>query len=318
MVLMKNRKAIPLKMNDYLVFSEDVAEARISGKPIVALESTIISHGMPYPDNIETAKTVEQIVKQQGAVPATIALSKGKIHIGLNDSQFDELAGSKKVIKASRRDLSYVLSQKSTASTTVAATMICANMANILFFVTGGIGGVHYGAAHSFDVSADLMELSKTPVNIICAGAKSILDLGKTLEYLETQGVPVIGYQTDTLPAFYSASSPLAIPMQLNTIYEIAALAISQQQLAINSGMVICNPIPKEDEIPFNIIQSMLEQCLPQTKNMVGKEITPYLLRQLSQLSDGKTLNANKALIKNNAKVGAQLAVAHQKLLVKA
>ena len=297
--------------NSLIELSDEVKQAKKEGGPIVALESTIISHGMPYPQNIETALSVEAIIRANGAVPATIAIHQGKIHVGLTDSIFEYFAKSNEIIKASRRDLSFALSQGLSASTTVAATMICAKLANIDFFVTGGIGGVHFGAGQSFDVSADLMELANTPINVICAGAKSILDLPKTLEYLETQGVPIISYQSDDFPAFYSRLSNLPAPIRLDTVKDISQLIHCQRSLGLCNGIVIANPIPVAHDIPMEAMTMILQQANKDATHLKGKTITPFLLQRINQLTLGRSLTANIALIKNNAKLGAQLASFH-------
>lgn len=293
---------------DFLVFTDEVAEALKHHQAVVALESTIITHGMPYPDNLNTAKAVEQIIREEGAIPATIALHKGKIRIGLDEQSMEELAQNKDVIKASRRDLAFCLSQNRTASTTVAATMYCAHLAGLSIFVTGGIGGVHQQVTESFDISADLTELANTPITVICAGAKAILDLEKTLEMLETLGVAVIGYQCDEFPAFYSRKSGLALSQRLDTPEDIAKLIQTHQQLNLKNGIIIANPIPENAEIPFQAIQPIIQQAQKEAKNIKGKAITPFLLKRLSELTQGKSLKANIELIKNNALLGAKIA----------
>ena len=298
--------------HDMLELSEEVKDAIHLNQPIVVLESTIISHGMPYPDNLKTALEVEQIIRKEGVIPATIALINGKIHIGLTQDRMEFLAGSKNVFKASRRDLAYVLTKKLTASTTVASTMFCAHMANLPIFVTGGIGGVHQMASESFDISADLIELSTTPVTVICAGAKSILDLPKTLEVLETQGVAVIGYGTDEFPAFYSRSSGIPLLHRMDTPEEIAELMSYQHQLQMKNGIVIANPIPSEAEITDAEIAPIIEQANREAKKLSGQAVTPYLLKRISELTAGKSLAANIELIKNNALLGAQIAKAYK------
>lgn len=301
-------------MNNLFTYTEEVESALLANKPIVALESTIISHGMPYPQNIETAIAVEEIIRQNDAIPATVAILNGKVHIGLDNSQLEYLGTNKNIEKASRRDMAFMLSQNLAASTTVSATMICAQKAGIKFFATGGIGGVHRGAENSFDVSADLTELGKTSMNVICAGAKSILDLPKTLEYLETQGVVVVGYQTDHFPAFYSAKSKLKIPMRIESPHELAHLIAYQRQLKLDGSILITNPIPIEYEIPNNTIEKMIETALSKNKLISGKAVTPYLLNELNLLSSGQTLAANIALIKNNARLAAEISVAYSNI----
>ncbi|MED4980071.1 pseudouridine-5'-phosphate glycosidase [Geobacillus stearothermophilus] len=297
-------------MNDFLVFSEEVAQAKAEKKPIVALESTIISHGMPYPENVQTAKDVERIIRDRGAVPATIAIIDGKIKIGLTDDELELLGTSHDVEKVSRRDLPYVVAMKKHGATTVAGTMICAQMAGIRVFATGGIGGVHRGAEQTMDISADLQELSRTNVAVVCAGAKSILDLGLTLEYLETHGVPVIGYQTDVLPAFYSRTSPFRVDYRLDSAEEIAQFIETKWKLGLNGGVVIANPVPKEEELEESYITAIIEQALKEAEkqHITGKAVTPFLLDHVKTLTGGKSLQANIALVKNNAALAADLA----------
>ncbi|MED5073215.1 pseudouridine-5'-phosphate glycosidase [Anoxybacillus geothermalis] len=297
-------------MNDFLVFSEEVAQAKAEQKPIVALESTIISHGMPYPENVQTAKDVERIIRDRGAVPATIAIIDGKIKIGLTDDELELLGTSRDVEKVSRRDLPYVVAKKKHGATTVAGTMICAQMADIRVFATGGIGGVHRGAEQTMDISADLQELSRTNVAVVCAGAKSILDLGLTLEYLETHGVPVIGYQTDVLPAFYSRTSPFRVDYRLDSAEEIAQFIETKWKLGLNGGVVIANPVPKEEELEESYITAIIEQALKEAEkqHITGKAVTPFLLDRVKTLTEGKSLKANIALVKNNAALAADLA----------
>lgn len=298
--------------HDLLHLGEEVSDALNKHQPIVVLESTIISHGMPYPDNLTTAQNVEQLIRDNGAVPATIALFQGKIHIGINPKLMKHLSSCKDVIKASRRDIAFVLSRKMTASTTVAATMFCAHLAGLPLFVTGGIGGVHHHVGESFDISADLIELGATPVTVVCSGAKSILDLPKTLEMLETYGVAVIGYQTDEFPAFYSQSSGIPLLHRLDTAEEIANLMHFQHKLSINNGMVIANPIPKTAEIPDAQIIPIIKQAQLEAQHVNGKAITPFLLRRIAELTAGQSLQANIELIKSNAVLGAKIAIAYQ------
>lgn len=300
-------------IHELLHLSEEVKAALQSNQPIVALESSLISHSMPYPANFETAKMVEQSIRNHGAVPATIAIYQGKIHIGIDDTIMRHLASSDQIIRASRRDLAYVLSQKISASTTVSATMFCAHLAKLPIFVTGGIGGVHHHANESFDISPDLIELSSTPVTVICSGAKSILDLPKTLEMLETQGVPVIGYQTDEFPAFYSHSSGIPLLHRLDTVDEVARLMNYQRKLNLTNGIVIANPIPKNVEIPDDQIRPMIKQAQQEVGNIHGKAITPFLLKRIAELTAGQSLHANVELIKNNAILGAEIAIAYKK-----
>lgn len=300
-------------MNQFLEFSPEVQEALQQNKPIVALESTIISHGMPYPQNVEMANKVEDIIRQQGSVPATIAIMDGKIKIGLTAEDLKILATAKNVRKVSRRDLASVLSQKQLGATTVAATMICADLAGIKFFVTGGIGGVHKGYEEFMDVSADLEELAMTPVTVICAGAKSILDLPRTLEYLETKGVPVIGYQTNELPAFFTRESGVYVPMSMDTVDEIAEFVHTKEQLELQGGNLIVNPIPTEHELSKSYIDGLIEKAVQESvqQHVLGKDITPFLLARIVELSEGKSLEANLQLVYNNAKVGGQIAASY-------
>lgn len=298
--------------HELLHFSEEVALAITNDQPIVALESTIISHGMPFPDNLATAQLVENIIRAAGAVPATIALYQGKIHIGIDENIMTVLANSHNISKASRRDIAFALSQKTSASTTVAATMFCAHMAGLPLFVTGGIGGVHPHVGDHFDISADLIELSLTPVTVVCSGAKSILDLPKTLEVLETHGVPVVGYGTDEFPAFYSHSSGIPLTHRLDKAEDIARLMHYQRKLAINNGMVIANPIPKFAEIPDSQILPVIEQARREANHINGNAITPFMLRRITELTAGQSLLANIELIKNNALLGAQIAIAYK------
>lgn len=302
-------------LHDLLEINEEVLEALTNQKPVVALESTIISHGMPNPENLDTAYHVENIIRDQGAIPATIAMYQGKIHIGLTKEIMEHLAESKEVLKASRRDIAYVLSKKKTASTTVAATMFCAHLARLPLFVTGGIGGVHQEAGHSFDISADLIELSNTPVTVVCSGAKSILDLPKTLEVLETHGVAVIGYGTDEFPAFYSRSSGIPVIHRLNNVDDVAQLMMYQRHLNMSNGIVVANPIPAEAEISDDEIAPFIQQAHDEAKDISGQALTPFLLKRIAELTAGKSLQANIELIKSNALLGAQIAVAYQEKL---
>lgn len=298
-------------MKQYITLSEEVRTAKEQGKPIVALESTIISHGMPYPQNVQTAREVEQIIRDNGAVPATIAIIDGKIKIGLSDEELEMFGKSPDVAKASRRDLAYLLATKKLGATTVAATMICAELADIHIFVTGGIGGVHRGAETTMDISADLEELGQTNVAVICAGAKSILDLGLTMEYLETKGVPVIGYQTDVLPAFFTRTSEFALNLRADDVEEIASTLKVKWDLGIKGGAVIANPIPEEHAMDEQFINSIIESALKEAaeRHIAGKDVTPFMLGKVKDLTEGKSLEANIALVKNNAVVGAKIAV---------
>ena len=298
-------------MEQFLVYSDEVRAARAAGKPIVALESTIISHGMPYPQNVQTAREVEQIIRDGGATPATIALIDGKICVGLSDAQLEQLGNTEGVLKVSRRDLPYVLSQKKLGATTVAATMICAELADIRVFVTGGIGGVHRGAQTSFDISADLQELAHTSVAVVCAGAKSILDLPLTLEYLETHGVPVVSVGQAQFPAFFTRESGLNADFQLDDAVALADFISTKWQLGLSGGVVVANPVPEAHAMPKAEIDAMTEQALREAdeQGVCGKAVTPFLLARIKQLTGGRSLDTNIALVKNNARLGAALAV---------
>lgn len=299
-------------MHQFLLFSPEVAAARAAGKPIVALESTIISHGMPYPQNVTTAREVEQIIRDAGAVPATIAVIDGKICIGLSENQLELLGNSPDAMKVSRRDLPYVLSSRKLGATTVAATMICAALAGIRVFVTGGIGGVHRGAETSFDISADLQELAQTDVAVVCAGVKSILDIGLTLEYLETHGVPVISVGQPGFPAFFTRESGFRADFQLDSALEQAAFINTKWQLGLRGGVVVSNPVPEMFAMPKAEIDSITKQALEEADQggVKGKAVTPFLLNRIKQLTEGRSLMTNIALVKHNALVGAKLAAA--------
>ncbi|HAK44447.1 MAG TPA: pseudouridine-5-phosphate glycosidase [Spirochaeta sp.] len=305
-----------MNYNKYLDIKADVAEALKAGKAVVALESTIISHGMPYPKNVETARAVEQLVKDGGAVPATIAILGGRIKIGLEPDELELLGTADNILKASRRDLAHIVANRLNGATTVAATMIAANLAEIKVFVTGGIGGVHRGAENTFDISADLQELSSTNVAVICAGAKSILDIGLTLEYLETMGVPVIGFGTDELPAFYTRHSGFNVDYRYDTATEIAASLKAKWDLGLTGGMVIGNPIPEEFEMDPKVIDGAINQALNEadSQGIKGKETTPFLLDRVKQLTGGDSLDSNIELVYNNARVGTAIAVELSKL----
>ena len=302
-------------MHSYLVFSEEVRAARLAGKPVVALESTIISHGMPYPQNVQTAREVERIIREHGAVPATIAIMHGKIHIGLADAELEQLGQSADALKVSRRDLAYALSTGKLGATTVAATMICAELAGIAVFVTGGIGGVHRGAETSFDISADLQELAKTSVAVVCAGAKSILDLGLTLEYLETFGVPVISVGQDAFPAFFTRNSGFHADFRIDTAEEQADFIHTKWELGLRGGIVVANPVPESAAMPREEIEQITRMALSEAEQqgISGKAVTPYLLAKIKELTGGRSLETNIALVKNNAAAGARLAVALHK-----
>ncbi|MCC2954185.1 pseudouridine-5'-phosphate glycosidase [Massilia sp. IC2-477] len=299
-------------MQSFLLFSPEVASARASGKPIVALESTIISHGMPYPQNVQTAREVEDVIRAAGAVPATIAIIDGRICVGLSNEQLELLGSSPDAMKVSRRDLAYVLSQKRLGATTVAATMICAQLAGIEVFVTGGIGGVHRGAETSFDISADLQELAHTSVAVVCAGVKSILDIGLTLEYLETHGVPVLSVGQPGFPAFFTRESGFKADFQLDTPEEQAAFIRTKWQLGLAGGVVVSNPVPSESAMPTKEIDTIIRLALIEAdqQGVKGKAVTPFLLGRIKELTEGRSLATNIALVKHNALVGARLAVA--------
>ncbi len=293
-----------------LAFSPEVTEARADGAPIVALESTIITHGMPYPQNLETAQRVEAEIRAHGAVPATIAVMAGKLHIGLTPDELNRLAQASDVMKLSRADIAACLAQGRTGATTVAATMIAAHLAGIHVFATGGIGGVHRGAETSFDISADLHELARTPVSVVAAGAKAILDLPNTLEVLETLGVPVIAYGQDDFPAFWSRSSGLAAPLRMNSAAEIASAHLMRARLGLNGGQLIANPIPEPDEIDRDQITPVIETALreAEAQGIAAKAVTPFLLARIFELTEGRSLKANIALVLNNARLGAAIA----------
>lgn len=297
---------------DFVDVHDDVLDALSHNTPVVALESTIITHGMPFPDNVAMASTVEDEIRERGAVPATIAVIDGRLKIGLSKAELDQLAQVKDALKISRADIAYAISQGKTAGTTVAATMIVARMAGIRVFATGGIGGVHAGAEETFDISADLTELGKTDVIVVAAGAKAILDVPKTLEVLETEGVSVVGYQTDTLPAFWTSGSDLDIPLRLDSAEEIAAFQKVRDELRLDAGLLVANPIPVSDEIPAQIMRGYIAtaQAEMTAKGISGKAVTPFLLQRIFELSNGESLTANIALVKNNARLAADIAVA--------
>jgi len=297
-------------MNNYLHIHPEVAEAIKNNLPIVALESTIISHGMPYPQNVSTAREVEGIIREQGVIPATIAILDGKCCVGLNDEQLEYLGQAKDVRKVSLRDMPYVIANKLAGATTVAATMRIASMAGIKIFVTGGIGGVHRDAQQTMDISADLTEMSNTNVAIVSAGVKSILDIGLTLEYLETLGVPVITYSQKEFPSFYSRESGYTSPLSSDSAEEIAGILKTKWDLNINGSVLIANPVPKEMEIPYAKIESKIQQALDEAKSagINGKETTPFLLKRIAEITGGSSLATNIALVKNNALLGAKVA----------
>lgn len=294
----------------FLKISKEVEEALNANQPVVALESTIISHGMPYPKNVETALAVEQIIRDNGAVPATIAIINGKCCVGLSADEIETFGKEKDVWKVSLRDMPYVVSKKLFGATTVAATMRIAAMAGIKIFVTGGIGGVHRGAATTMDISADLTEMSQTSVAVVSAGIKSILDIGLTLEYLETLGIPVVTYQQSTFPSFYSNESNFKTPLQLNSAKEIAEMLNTKWSLGLDGSVLIANPIPKEFEMPANQVERHIQEALTaaETNNIKGKEVTPFILQYIAKHTGGESLEANIALIKHNAKLGAEIA----------
>ncbi len=298
---------------DLLAVDAAVRDALDARRPVVALESTIITHGMPYPQNLETARAVEEVVRQGGAVPATIAVLDGILRVGLSAADLDRLAArGRDVSKASRRDLPAVLARRGTAGTTVAATMVAAHLAGIAVFATGGIGGVHRGAEQTFDVSADLIELSQTPVAVVCAGAKSILDIPKTLEVLETYGVPVLGYRTDAFPAFYARDSGCAVDGRVDDPGTIARMIAAGRALGLKGGLLVANPIPEGEALDGAAIERQIGEAIRDaaTAGLSGKALTPFLLQRLYELTGGRSLAANIALVKNNARLGAEIAAA--------
>ena len=304
-------------MQHLFEYSPAVKKAFAENRPVLALESTIISHGMPFPENLETAKQLEQIALDYDVTPATIAIMHGKIKIGLSEAELDSFAQDKKAIKASKRDLPYALSQNISAGTTVAATLFCAARAGIKVFATGGIGGVHRGEAN--DISADLIELARTPVSVVCAGAKAIFDLPRTLEFLETHSVPVIGYRTSVLPAFYTPTTSYPLSITANTISELAAMIQTHHLLGYSSGNLIVNPIPDEFGISAEIIEPVIHNAVRKASELgiSGKDITPFLLKEIATVTQGQSLRANIALVKNNVELGAQLAKHLAKNLVR-
>ena len=298
-------------MKKYLDINPEVKTALEQGKPVVALESTIISHGMPYPKNVETALNVEKIIRDKGAVPATIAILSGKLKVGLTEEEIEYLGKAPNVIKASRRDIPYIVSKKLDGATTVASTMIVASLAGIKVFATGGIGGVHRGATETFDISADLEELANTNVAVVCAGAKSILDIGLTLEYLETHGVPVVGYQTEEMPAFYTRKSGYKVDYKLDTPEEIAKMLKAKWDLGLNGGMVVANPIEEQYQMDYDIITNAINKAVKQAdeNGIKGKDTTPFLLAKVKEITGGDSLESNIMLVYNNASLGAKIAV---------
>lgn len=297
-------------VNAYLTISEPVREALTVGRPVVALESTVIAHGLPHPANVEVAREMEAAIRAEGAVPATIALLDGRIVVGLDDAQLERVGTEPGVLKASRRDLGVALARRATAATTVAGTLACAALAGIRVFATGGIGGVHRGAAASFDISADLIELARSPVLTVCAGAKAILDLPLTLEYLETHGVPVIGYQTSELPAFYSPTSGLPVPHRAETPDAVAAIATAQWDAGLGGGLLVTCPIPAELALPAGAMRAAIDAALAEAaaRDIRGPATTPFLLARVAELTGGESIAANRALLLNNARLAALFA----------
>ncbi len=300
-------------MNPALLdIAPEVQAALQAGGPVVALESTIITHGMPYPQNVETARAVEAVVREGGAVPATIAIVGGRIKVGLEADTLEWLGTATDVMKLSRADLPFAVATGRHGATTVAATMICAHLAGVPVFATGGIGGVHRGVEATMDISADLDELARTPVTVVCAGAKAILDLPRTLEYLETRGVPVVGYQTDRFPAFWSRTSELPAPLRIDTAEDIVALVRTKAELGLGGGVLVANPVPQEHEIPAAEIAGYIETALAEAskRGIAGKAVTPFLLSHMFEITGGRSLATNIALVRNNAALAAQIAVA--------
>lgn len=308
-----------MNFNKYIIIKKEVNEAIKQNKPIVALESTIISHGMPYPKNIEMAKECERIIKSEGVVPATIAIIKGIIKVGLTEEDLMLLASSKDVDKVSRRDLVNIISEKRTGATTVAATMMIASMVGIKFFVTGGIGGVHREYNETMDVSADLEELGKTNVTVICAGIKSILDLKRTVEYLETKGIAILGYQTDELPAFYTRKSGIYLNIHKDSIDDIGNYLVVKSDLGISGGTLVVNPIEEKYQLKKEFIDTIIHETLllAKEKDISGKKITPFLLKEISNRTEGRSLESNIKLVYNNAKIGAKIAKTYNELINK-
>lgn len=302
-------------LEKYMEIKEEVKNALNEKKPVVALESTIIAHGMPYPKNVETALEVEKIIRDRGAIPATIAILDGKIKVGLSKEEIEYLGSAENVSKVSRRDLPFIVAKGLNGATTVASTMIVAKMAGIKVFVTGGIGGVHRGAEESFDISADLQELAKTSVAVVCAGAKSILDIGLTLEYLETFGVPVVGFKTDEFPAFFTRKSGFGVDYNVDSEEELAKAIKTKWDLGLDGGIVVANPIPEEYEMDIDIINKAIAEALSEAeeKGIKGKKVTPFLLENVKEKTGGNSLESNIRLVYNNALVGANLAIELEK-----
>lgn len=299
-------------MNEHVVLSDEVRDALDAGAPVVALESTIISHGFPYPANVECALEAERVCREAGAVPATIAVLGGKLQVGLSVEQIEYLATADGILKASRRDLALLVARAGDGATTVAGTMVVAHLAGIRLFATGGIGGVHRGAQTTFDISADLLELARTPVAVVCAGAKSILDLPLTLEVLETHGVPVVGYQTDEFPAFYTRTSGLGVDTRLDSAEEIAGLLRAREELGLDGGVVIANPVPSEFEVQPDVLDGWVSSAMEQAaqSGVHGKDVTPFLLGRIHELSGGASEVTNKELVYNNVRLAARIAAA--------
>ncbi|MFC4601774.1 pseudouridine-5'-phosphate glycosidase [Cohnella hongkongensis] len=306
-------------MKEYLRISEEVQTALAEGKPVVALETTLIAFGLPHPHNLQTAIDMENMIRREGAVPATIGLLDGVIQVGLTEEEIERFATGSSVSKTSRRDIPYLLANRTMGATTISGTMIAAQLAGIPVFATGGLGGVHREGEISWDVSADLIEMSRTKVAVVSSGAKAILDLTRTLEYLETFGVPVIGYQSDYFASFYSRQSGLLADIRLDTPNEVAAVMDAKWRLGLSGGILVANPVPAENEIPFEEINVYIEQAVAEAARdgITGKDVTPYLLRRINELTGGRSLSTNLALVRNNARVGAQIAVAYAKLQAK-
>jgi Uncharacterized enzyme involved in pigment biosynthesis len=300
----------------YLDVNDEVKKAILEGKPVVALESTIIAHGMPYPKNVETALNVEKIIRDNGAVPATIAILKGRLKAGLTPAEIEYLGKSKNVLKSSRRDIPFIIAKGLDGATTVASTMIIASLAGIKIFATGGIGGVHRKAQETFDISADLDELANTDVAVICAGAKSILDLGLTLEYLETKGVTVVGFKTEELPAFYTRKSGFGVDYKVDSELEVAKALKAKWDLGLKGGMIIANPVPEEFQMDHDVINTAIDKALKEAddKGIKGKETTPFLLAKIKDITGGDSLETNIKLVYNNAQVAAKIACELSKL----
>lgn len=299
-----------MSFEKFLKISEEVRTAVLENKAVVALESTIISHGMPYPQNYATALEVEKTVRDNKGVPATIAIIKGTIHVGLNNEEIEFLSTEKNISKASRRDIPVIISQKMSAATTVSATMICAKLASLKIFATGGIGGVHRNAQNTFDISADLTELAQTNIAVVSAGVKSILDIGLTLEYLETLGIPVIGYKTEEFPAFYTRESGFKVNYKLDSAKDIADMIRTKWELGLNGGVIIANPIPAEYSMDKNLINKAIEAALIEAdkRGVKGKDVTPFLLSEIKNITEGRSLDSNIKLVLNNAKLAAEIA----------